>query len=300
MRLEDRVEYLPIVERPPLRLPGGARLAVWIAPNVEYWVPDTGGPAIGRASPDQVPDIMNHAWREYGSRVGFWRLAEIFDRLGVAASVNLNADVCDHFPQLVRAAVERGWEILGHGRTNSQRLVGLGEEEERAVIVHTFERIREATGRAPAGWLGPGLAESHVTPDLLAETGFRYVCDWCDDDQPHEMRTRSGRRLLTVPYSVETNDYEVIVAFRQTGAAYAEILRDQFDCLYAEGVRSARVMCIPLHPFLSGQPHRAVHLERALRYMKRHDGVWWTTGGQIADWYAAQVPAAAGDGRSGG
>lgn len=285
MRLEERVQYSPIVDREPLRLPGGARLAIWVAPNVEYWVPDTGGPAIGHASAGQAPDIMNHAWREYGSRVGFWRLMEIFDRLGIRASVNLNADVCDHFPQIVRAAVDRGWDFLGHGRTNSQRLVGMGEDEERAVIQHTFDRLREATGRPPGGWLGPGLAETHVTPDLLAEVGFRYVCDWCDDDQPHTMRTRSGRPLLTVPYSVETNDFQAFLIFHLTGAEFGQMLRDQFDCLYAEGQHSARVMCVALHPFITGQPHRAVHLERALQYMRQHAGVWWATGTEIAEWY---------------
>lgn len=291
MRTDQRVEFSPISERVPMSFPNGARVAVWIAPNIEHWIPDTPGATINPSGAGQMPDIMNTGWRNYGLRVGYWRLTEIFDRVGVRASLVLNADVCDFEPQVVRSAVERNWDFLGHGRSNSQRLSGLDEVEERRVIQHTYDRLRQATGRSPQGWLGPGLAETHVTPDLLCEVGFRFVCDWCDDDQPHTMRTRTGQSMLTVPYSVETNDFQAFLQLHMTAPEFGRMLCDQFDCLYAEGEYNGRVMCIALHPFLTGQPHRAVHLERALRYMKRHDGVWWATGTEIAQWYEGQVGA---------
>lgn len=289
MQLHERVDYVPLPERPPIAWPNGARLAVWVSPNVEWFRPDEGGPCINEGTGGLKPDTLNAPWREYGARVGFWRMAEVLDRLGIRASVNLNSQVCEHYPQMVRAGVDRHWEFLGHGTTNSQLLTGLPEEEERHVIQEVYDTLHGATGTAPAGWMGPALCESHVTPDLLAEVGFRYNADWCDDDQPHPMRTRGGQTLISVPYAIEVNDYSAVLGFRMTGEQFGQLIRDQFDCLYQEGEVSARVMCIALHPFLSGQPHRSLHLERALQYMKGHEGVWWATGAEIADCYAAQL-----------
>lgn len=287
MQTDKRVEYSPLPHRKPLRWPDGARLAVWVSPNLERWIPDTPAAVINDSTSGLRPDVLNAAWREYGARVGFWRLLDLMDRLGIRGSADTNASACEYYPQIIEAAAERNWEFLGHGITNSVLHAEMAEEKERQEIRAVYNTLQQATGKAPAGWLGPALTETHLTPDLLVEEGFKYVADWCDDDQPHLIRTRSGQRLLSVPYSLEINDYTAFLGLKLTGEQFGQMIRDQFDVLYREGARTGMVMCVALHPFLIGQPHRFVHLERALTYMKQHDGIWWTTGAEIADWYAA-------------
>lgn len=288
MDLHERAPYVPLPERKPLRWPGGARLAVWISPNVEWWPSDAmGAPATQASTANLKPDVLNAAWREYGARVGFWRMTDIMDRLEIRCSVNLNSLVCEHYPQLVEAGVQRNWEFLGHGLHNGTLHTDMAEDEERQRIETVYHTIAKATGKPPAGWLGPALTETAVTPDLLAECGYKYVADWCDDDQPHPLRTRSGKPLLSVPYSIEVNDYPAFLNRAMTGAEFGQMITDQFDWLYDEAGRigTGLVMCVALHPFLVGQPFRALHLESALRHMRQREEVWWTTGAEIADWY---------------
>jgi peptidoglycan/xylan/chitin deacetylase (PgdA/CDA1 family) len=180
--------------------------------------------------------------------------------------------------------VERRWEWLGHGITNSYRLVQMGEDEERAIIQEVVRTITDATGAAPTGWLGPGLSETYNTPDLLAEAGITYLCDWCVDDQPFPMRVRSGR-MINVPYSQELNDIPVFMRKGHTAEQFCQMICDQFDVLYEEGARSGRVMAVALHPYLTGHPFRSKWLDKALSYVTGHDKVWLTTGGEIARWY---------------
>jgi len=177
--------------------------------------------------------------------------------------------------------LKRGWELMGHGNTNSRGVVGLSEDAEREVIESTIREIREFTGQTPQGWLGPGLGETYNTPDLLAEAGIRYVCDWIFDDQPVPMKVRRGS-LLAMPYTVELNDIPLFVGQNRTGQQYFEVIRDQFDGLYRDGATTGRVMAISLHPFLTGVPHRAKYLEKALEHIRGHSGVWWARGGEIA------------------
>lgn len=293
MNIHERVPYRPLPERERLVWPNGARLAVWIGLNVEWWIPDVPAASINSGTVSLKPDVLNGAWREYGARVGFWNVIRLFDRLSLPCSILLNANVCDHYPQIVSACVERNYEFLGHGLTNSVLHTGMEEPEERRQIKEVYERILAATGQAPKGWLGPALTQTYVTNDLLAEEGFTYVADWCNDDQPYYMNTRSGKPFLSVPYSIEVNDYTVFLGWNHSGAQFGEMIRDQFDQLYAHSAETGLVMCIALHPFLIGQPHRLKHLEQALKYMQQFDGVWWTTGGEIASWYMEQYPAKA-------
>lgn len=281
-----RYDYDPIVRRKPLRWPNGARVAVWVIPNIEHFHIDRPGTAIRPASTNQVPDVYNIAWRDYGLRVGIWRQMALFDKYGIRATVALNAEVCDHYPVVVEEGLKRGWEFMGHGLTNSQSLYGLPEDEERAVIAQTLERIAQATGRRPRGWLGPGLAETLRTPDLLAAAGVEYVGDWCADDQPFPLKVAAGS-LVAMPYTVELNDIPIFLGQAQTGPQYCERIRDQFDVLYAEGATNGRVMAIALHPMITGQPHRAKYLDQALGYIASHAGVWWATGSEILDAYRA-------------
>lgn len=275
----DRYPYWPIPDRPAIRWPGDARVAFWVIPNIEHFRFDR-----PTADAGPSPDVPTFATRDYGPRVGIWRMMEILDKYGLRATVALNGDVCRFYPQIIKAGVERKWEWMGHGITNSERLVGMDEARERETVQSVVRMITEATGAAPRGWLGPSLAETYQTPDLLAEAGITYVADWCVDDQPFPMRVRSGR-MISVPYSQELND---IPAFMRKGLMpeqFHQMACDQFDVLYEEGERSGRVMALALHPFLTGHPFRARWFDRTLQHITGHDRVWLTTGGEIAQWY---------------
>jgi len=285
---EKRIEYVPMAGRPALTLPGNARVAVFCVVNVEEWeleapiprpvlTPPAGGPG-------PVPDVPNWAWHEYGMRVGFWRIKAVLDRHGVKATVALNGSVCRSYPQIVEAALAEGWELMGHGlvQTPLNRV-----EDERATIRETIRMIREASGKPPRGWLGPGLVETWETPDLLAEEGIEYCCDWVLDDQPQELRVAGGRRLVAIPYTLEVNDSPLFMIQHQPPQEFLRRATEQFDTLYAEGRESARVMAIALHPYLMGVPHRVRYLEAALQHIRRHQDVLFWTGSEILDWYLA-------------
>ena len=203
-----RSDYSNIYERPRLTLPGNARIAVWVIINVEEW--DINEPMARTILPvpqgrSVVPDIPNYAWYDYGMRVGFWRLKRVLDRHGIPATISLNAAVCHTYPHLVQECVKSGWELLGHGY--QQRVLN-AEADQRDVIRRSMETIREFSGSAPRGWMGPGLAETLDTPDILAEEGIEYVCDWCNDDQPYPMKVKSGS-LVSIPYTLELNDIPI-------------------------------------------------------------------------------------------
>ncbi|HYJ97161.1 MAG TPA: polysaccharide deacetylase family protein, partial [Burkholderiaceae bacterium] len=206
----DRFGYRPITRRAAYRWPGGAGLALYIGFNLEHFAFGEGlGAAIGPPSP--APDVLNHSWREYGNRVGAWRCLELFDQLGLPTAALINTALYDHCPELVEACRARGDELVGHGHTNSERQGALDEAAERALLLRCRERMREHSGVAPRGWLSPWISESLQTPDLLAETGYAYTLNWCHDDQPMPMHTRSGQRLWAVPYPQELNDIPMIV-----------------------------------------------------------------------------------------
>ncbi|HEY7061143.1 MAG TPA: polysaccharide deacetylase family protein [Chloroflexota bacterium] len=275
-------------ERPPLRWPGGAWLAVWVVPNIDYYPLDGGGPALRPASIGQVPDPYNVGWRDYGPRVGIWRLMEVFDRHGLRATAALNADACEQYPEIVAAGVQRRWEFMGHARTSAQGLHGLEPDAERELIADTLARITRTTGQRPRGWLSPSLAETPHTLDLLAAAGIDYVCDWCADDQPFALQVARGQ-LHALPYTVELNDIPAVLRFGHTAPQFAEAIRAQFDVLYAEGARSGRVLCVSVHPCISGQPLRAKYLAEALAYIAGHPRVWLATGSEILAAYLAQA-----------
>ncbi|MDT5018852.1 MAG: allantoinase [Mycobacterium sp.] len=278
----ERYPYWPLPERPVIRWPNDARVAFWVIPNIERFRFDKPNADAGAAG--QVPDIPSFAQRDYGPRVGIWRMMDVLDKYHLRATVALNADVCRFYPQIIDAGVERGWEWMGHGVTNSIRMTALDEATERETIREVVETIANRTGARPAGWLGPGLSETAHTPDFLAENGITYVADWCADDQPFPMRVKTGR-MISVPYSQELNDIPVFMRKGFTAEQFCDMIRDQFDVLYAEGETSGRVMAIALHPFLTGHPFRSKWLDRALEHITGHDKVWLTTGGEIASWY---------------
>jgi len=276
-----RYDFLPIIRRKELKWPNGARIALWVGPNVECFHIDKVITSAGNA---HLPDIQSYTLREYGSRIGVFRLMDVFDKYGIRASVLLNAEVCDRHPAIIEEGKKRNWEWLGHGLNNNMRMSSYPAEEEQQIIRQVREKITAAVGIAPRGWLGPGLTETFNTPDHLAAEGFEYLCDWGIDDQPIPMRVRKGR-MVTIPYQQGLNDITVFVGQHHTPEQYLQMVCDQFDTLYKEAAGSGRVMALPLHPYITGLAFRIKYLDRALEYICSHEGVWLATSGEIADWY---------------
>jgi len=287
-----RFPYSAIVDRPVLRWPNGARLAVWVIPNIEHFLFDRPSTPITHATMSLVPDVLNYSWRDYGVRVGIWRLMEVMQKHGLKGTVALNSDVCNHYPRIIEAGRKLGWEWMGHGVTNSQLINAQSEEEERALIAKVVQTITASTGAKPRGWLGPALSESFRTLDLLAEAGIEYIGDWVNDDQPYPMRVKTGT-MTSIPYSVEINDIPAFLDLHQSPERFGQMICDQFDVLYADGATTGRVMSICLHPFLIGQPHRSKHFDKALAYVTSHKDVWFTTGSEIVDYYNKNYAGAA-------
>ena len=237
------------------------------------------------------PDILNFAWRDYGNRVGAWYMLDAFDALKLPMAALVNSAMYDYAPQLVAACRARGDEIVGHGRTNTERQGILTESDERALIAHATERLTREEGRSPEGWLGPWISHSHVTPDLLAEKGYRYLLDWCMDDQPIWFDCRGGKKIMAVPYPQEINDIPAIVARKENASDFADMIVDQFDEMRELSAERPLVMGVALHAYIVGQPHRLRHLKRALKHIARHrDAIWLTTPGAIAR-HCAGLPA---------
>lgn len=298
MRPNERLSYSPIPDRPKLVLPGGARMVVWVIVNIEEWdieqpMPRTvlTPPAGGQPS----PDIPNWAWHEYGNRVGFWRMLEVFDQFNIPGVLAINGSCFGSYPQIAEAAKARSWEFLGHGfiQKNMQKV-----DNEAEAIRLTTEAIRNFTGKAPRGWLGPGLTETWETPDLLEEAGYDYVCDWVLDDQPVELKTRSGRGIANVPYTQECNDVAMMLIQHHSAREYYERAMDQFEQLYEDSRESARVMALVVHPYIMGAPHRLKWFRKVFeRLSARKDVLFWT-GEQILDWYRAEQARHASPGSS--
>jgi allantoinase len=284
MHDHSRFDYSPIVDRKPWRLPNGARVALWVIPNIEHFLFDRPSTSVSSATAHLVPDVLNYSWRDYGLRAGIWRLMDVMEKHGVKGTVALNSDVCARYPQVIEAGRKLDWEWMGHGENNSSLLTDLGEDEERAIIGRVVSTIEKACGARPRGWLGPALSETYNTPDLLAEAGVEYVADWVNDEQPYPMKVRKGT-LYSMPYSIEVNDIPAFLEHHLTGEEFSQLICDQFDGLYESGAQSARVMAICLHPFLIGHPHRAKYLDKALTYIRQRQDVWITRGGDILDWY---------------
>lgn len=282
----ERIAYSAIIDRPALKLPGGARLAVWVIVNIEEWnarepMPRTVLTPPAGGSPS--PDIPNWAWHEYGNRVGFWRMLPVFDALKVKAVLAINGSAISTYEPIARAARDRGWEFIGHGFTqkNMQKVA-----DEREDIAKTTEAIRAYAGRPPRGWLGPGLTETWETPDILVEQGYDYVCDWVLDDQPVALKTRSGS-IVNVPYTQECNDVAMMLIQHHKASEYRDRAIDQFEQLYADAEGSARVMALVVHPYIMGAPHRLRYFREALQHIAARPGVAFMTGEEILDWYRA-------------
>ena len=279
-------DYSPIIDRPKFELPNGARVAFWVGLNIEHYEVDRPSTSIFGGTAGLQPDPLNYGWRDYGPRVGIWRMIDVLDKYRMRASVLLNSDVCERHPRIIEEGVKRHWAWLAHGKNNSIFEAGMTSEQEREYLTDVVQTISRATGEQPKGWLGPALTETFNTPEILAELGLTYLLDWCSDDQPFPLNVKAGR-MISVPYSIEMNDVSLFVGKSLAGADFAQIVMDQFDVLYEEGTHTGRVMCLALHPFIVNQPFRHKYLDKALAYIAGHDQVWLATSDEIADWYFA-------------
>ena len=285
LRSHGRFEYSPITTRPDFSWPGGRRLAVYIALCMEHFMYGEGGLGLSYSPGIPHPNTYNWAWREYGNRVGGWRLLELYQQRGVPPTVLLNTECYEHCPELVDAYRAAGAEFVAHGRTNSVCPNELDESDEREMIQHVFETMSRNEGKAPAGWMSPGANPSTVTEDLLAEIGFTYTLDWPMDDQPTWLRTRGGP-ILSIPYPHEVNDVPMIALHHGTAPAFAEMMTDNLDELVDQSQHQPLVCGITVHTFIVGQPYRLRRFRQAMEHLVGLPGVWLSTPGEIASHYA--------------
>ena len=292
MQIKDhgRYDYVPIIERPDYCWPDGKRLAFYVALNVEHF---SFGEGLGH-TPTALgppPDTRNYGWRDYGLRVGIWRLFDLAEEFDLPLCHLINAAVCERMPQITARIRARGDEVVGHGYTNSERQSEMDEATERAMVRHATETLERSCGTRPYGWMGPWIAETNVTPDILKEAGYTFLMDWPADDQPFWMRTRSGP-IMSVPYPIEVNDSPTMLSRAQPATDFRQMILDQFEEMLRLSERHPLVFGISLHTFVAGQPFRLAQIRRALSEVTRHpefDKVWTTTPGKIAE-YAATLP----------
>lgn len=283
----DRIDYSAIVDRPPLSFDGDTRLVIWPVLNLEVW--EIVRPMARQVLPAPTgavvqPDIPNWSWHEYGMRVGYWRIKEMFDRMGIVPTLSINAAVCERYERVAASARDSGWEFMAHSYVQmpTQAL-----DDEEANLIRSMEVCEAFTGKRPVGWLGPGLTENYETPDLLTRHGIKYTGDFVFDDEPCTMTTQNGP-LVTLPYSVELNDIPTMIIQHHESSYFKTKLLDQFEQLYAESEKRAKFLSFAIHPYLSGVPHRIRYLVEALEHMAAQPGVEFWTGEQIYQWYAGR------------
>lgn len=277
-------DWNPIRARERLTLPDGKRVALCVIVNLEY----------------DEPGVPQHqsafSQREYGNRIGVFRMMEIFRKFDIRVTAAVDAGVAELRPSLVEECKVRGWEIIGHGLTVNQPISSeMSEAEEESYIQTVLESLTAKTGEKPRGWLGARYGESARTPALLAAAGLSYVCDWPNDEQPYWMETPGGP-LVSLPVTLDV-DTGFARERRITSSQWLDRVRATFDRLVLEGAENGRLFVMSLHPWMDGQPHRIKYLEQALAHVSSHDGVWAATGGEIVDWFrAASPPAVVGHG----
>ncbi len=285
--------YWPWAERPKIRWPDGKKLAFWVAPNIEFYELNPPANPHRKAWPQPYPANQGYSIRDYGNRVGHMRQMEVLDKYGVRGSISLSTALCEHHPEIIAMCKERNWEFFSHGIYNTRYTYGMSEQQERDMIRDSMETIYRHTGQQCKGYLAPALSHSELTLDLFAEVGTElfgndggiYTCDLFHDDQPTPIQLRSGKPFVSIPYSLEMNDTIAYVVNKVEPRRYGQMLKDNFDRLYAEGDSHGTVMCIPTHNYQVSCPHRLKAFEEALDYITSHDDVWVTTGAEIAEYY---------------
>ena len=279
-------DFNPWRNRPKLTWPGGKQVAVWVSPNIEFYELDPPANPFRKSWTKPHPDVVGYAHRDYGNRVGHWRMAEMMEKHGFKGSVSLSVAMCDHCPDIIAEVSALDWEFFSHGIYNTRYSYGMDEAQERAIIEDSIRTVRDAAGQTIRGWLAPALTHTPRTLDLIAEYGLSYTCDLYHDDQPQPVHTKSGR-LISMPYSIEVNDHCGFFVYNMSPRQYADTLIRQYERLAEEGEQSGTVMCIPLHAYLIGQPHRIGPFADVLRHIAEDGRAWIARAGEIADHYYA-------------
>src|SRR5467141_1405507 len=285
----ERAPYSAIVDRPPLRLPGGARLVVWTIVNLEFW--DISRPMARQVLPAPtgqvlLPDVPHWSWHEYGMRVGVWRFFELFRARGIKPTLAINARVCEDYVRVAEEARREAWEFMGHAY---DQMPIHKHENQKDMINRSMDILERFTGKRPLGWLGPGLTQTYETPELLAAAGVKYIGDWVYDDEPDIIRTANGP-LVTLPYTVELNDIPMMIVQHHESDHMMKRAIDSFDRLYEESKTRPKILSLAIHPYISGQPFRIKYLEAIYDYVNEFEGVVHWNGEQILDWYNGQTP----------
>jgi hypothetical protein len=289
MQPSERAPFSAIVDRPPLKFPGGAKVIVWSIVNLEVW--DISRPMARQVIPAPtgvplLPDVPNWAWHEYGMRVGFWRFKSLYDSLNIKPTLALNARVCIDYPRVAQACLDAGWEFMGH----SYEQMPIHKVENQAeMIAKSMNTIETFTGKRPVGWLGPGLTQTFETPDLLAKAGVKYVGDFPYDDEPTRIKTESGS-LVTLPYTVENNDIPMMIVQHHEANYWTQKCIDTFDQYYMEAQERPKILSIAIHPYISGMPFRIAYLKKVYEHINRHEGVVHMNGEEIYNWYNQAYP----------
>ncbi len=294
----DYYDWSPIVSRPPLRWPNDARVALCVIVCLEHYEwelsPDNYMPPNlpGGLGKGAFPDLRNFSHREYGNRVGIFRVMDVLDRYGVKATVAMDAAVAENYPFLVNQCQKRGWEVIGHGQTINRMITSnMAEDQEKEYIRASLDSVAKATGQRPKGWFGPEYGESARTPAILAEEGVEYVCDWPNDEQPFWMKVPKGR-MISLPIMLDLDDVSAHWIRRITTGRWAQRVTESFDTMYAEGATTGRLLTLNLHPWMIGQPFRIRYLDEALGHIMRRQAVWPATGSEITEHFRSSVPAA--------
>ena len=279
-------DYVPIIDREPFKLPEGARVAVIPYLNIEHFPADIPGTAIVQATTAFDPDTLNYGWRDYGNRVGLWRMMDLMDEVGARGTVCLNSEIIREYPRIIEEGQKRNWAWIGHGINNAPAnwISNIDESREREILTAVLSPMEDAIGRPTKGWLSPFLVHTNNTPKLLEEFGVEYLCDYTADDHPFRFNTPKNN-LISVPYTVELNDIPAFGAVGVSSEAFGDMIIDQFDVLYEEGATNARCMPVCLHTFWVGQPNKFKHLARAFRHIASHGDVWFATSDDVNDWY---------------
>jgi peptidoglycan/xylan/chitin deacetylase (PgdA/CDA1 family) len=287
----DRYDWSMLPRRKPVAWPGGARIALWVVPALEWFPLNMAGQPFKPPGAMQTayPDLRHYTLRDYGNRVGIFRIMQALGRHAIPATVAVNAAVALRYPSLIERCKALGWEFIANGLDMDHlHHGGLDPAEEQRWIEQSLEILRRATAAPVRGWLSPAKSESFQTLDLLGQAGIDYVCDWVNDDMPYAMRTAAGP-LVAMPHPIDIDDYTILVNNHHTEDDFRDQLIDHFDVLYRESAQEGgRVMAISLHPWVIGQPYRIRALEEALAHIMRHKGVWPATGSQILEAWRAQ------------
>ena len=289
MALSDRIPYQAIVDRPKLKLPNGKRMAVWVCVNIEEWRIEGPMPRMVLSPPmgqPLLPDVPNWSWHEYGMRTGYWRFIDSLKYRNIKPTLALNGVVVDVYPKAVEEALKLDWELMGHGFI--QRPMHKVDNE-YVDIKSTVEKLRKFSNQDVIGWESPGLTETNDTIDVLSENGIKYVANWVIDDQPVDLKVKNNNRMLALPYTVEINDVSITAVHNHPSDAIFTRGKDQFDQLYKEAKKTTKIMCISIHPYLTGVPHRINYLNQLLDYVMKFDDAVFMNGKEIHDWYCNEI-----------